>query len=184
MQAKTVSKLVLLGVGAGAAAFIYGRAKKRQRELNADDWMDLPEPDRRDPVQGFEQPSAFHVDPLDLDVELIEDAQIIIDDSDLDLDDPEGEEIETQRTRDVGDLYGMHTPPATDKDLARPEPEGYEHADEGENWLEALEETSAEGGPEPERESVADDEVYRAPHPTEFRDRPVADKGSGGRGGM
>jgi hypothetical protein len=175
---------MLLGVGAGAAAFLYSRAKRRRRELDDEGWMDLPEPDQRDPVQGFEQPSAFHVDPFDVDAETIEEAEVIIEDSELDLDEPELDEVEIRRTRDEGDLYGVHTPPATDKDIARPEPEGYEGADAGENWLESLEEMSAEGGPEPERDIVADDGVYRAPHPSDHRDRPVADKGSGGRGGL
>jgi hypothetical protein len=182
MQAKTVSKLVLLGVGGAAAAILAGRARRRHRDaVSGSDWREVPDP--QDPVQGFDEMSGFHVEPYDLDAEPYEEAEIIVDEAEIDLDEPT-EELEPAPVKDTGDLYGAHMTPATDHNVARAEPDGFEHADEGESWTEALRESAVEGGAIPEREIVADDELYRPPHPTEHRDKPVADKGSGGRGGL
>ena len=90
---------------------------------------------------------------------------------------------EPAHERDAGDLYGAHTPPAQDRD----HPDDDRAFDQGENWLEALEASAAENGPEPERalDDVVDDEdVLRPPHSSDHRDRPVADHGSGGRPGL
>jgi hypothetical protein len=82
--------------------------------------------------------------------------------------------------RDEGDLYGVHTPVASDRQL----PDDDRAFDNGENWIEALEERAAEGGPLPEHElDVVDEADNEHPH-TETKDRPIADLGSGGRGGM
>ena len=88
---------------------------------------------------------------------------------------------------DTGDLYGVRSPHAGDTDLSAPEHlDAFEGADRGENWLEALAEHATESGPEPEEEVVIidDSDAERGHHSTEGRDRPVADKGSGGRGGL
>jgi hypothetical protein len=97
-----------------------------------------------------------------------------------------GEPLDEDVVGDVGELYGVHTPPAVDK-----EPPGYGDAtsasqtETGENWLEALEATSAENGAEPERELDVTDEDDETPHhSTDTRDRPVADRGAGGPAGL
>jgi len=59
--------------------------------------------------------------------------------------------------------------------------------DEGQNWVEALETSAVENGPEPELpldELVDDEDVYRPPHASDARDLPVADRGSGGVRGL
>jgi hypothetical protein len=57
-------------------------------------------------------------------------------------------------------------------------------SDSGENWTEALEARAAEGGPEPEHEiDVFDEADDTHPH-SATKDRPIADLGSGGRGGL
>jgi hypothetical protein len=111
--------------------------------------------------------------------------------------DEEGEEIEgsddaaiervdvdvVAASRDAGDLYGGHTPPALDPDL----PDDDLAAAEGQTWIEALETSAIENGAEPEREldAIVDDEdVWRPPHASRTRDTPVADHGSGGRRGL
>jgi hypothetical protein len=82
--------------------------------------------------------------------------------------------------QDEGDLYGVHTPIASDRQL----PDDDRAFDSGQNWIEALEERSVEGGPLPEHElDVVDEADNKHPH-TETKDRPIADLGSGGRGGM
>ena len=83
---------------------------------------------------------------------------------------------------DVGELYGVHTPPASDTDLGYGD--DYRGVQEGDNWLESLELTSTEGGPTPEHEvDVVDEDDLHHPH-SDTRDRPIADKGAGGRGGL
>ena len=58
--------------------------------------------------------------------------------------------------------------------------------DVGENWLEHLEHTAAELGPEPERVLDMSDESDHAPlhHKSATSDTPVADHGSGGPRGL
>jgi hypothetical protein len=81
---------------------------------------------------------------------------------------------------DSGDLYGVHTPAAADRHI----PDNDASFETGQNWIEALEERAAEGGPEPEHEvDVEDDNDNKHPH-SDHKDRPIADLGSGGRGGM
>ncbi|HEY5945210.1 MAG TPA: hypothetical protein VIV40_06955 [Kofleriaceae bacterium] len=87
---------------------------------------------------------------------------------------------------DTGDLYGIHTPRAADRDLdTTPDREQFVDSNDGENWLETLGKKAAEGGVAAEQEVVVidDSDEHRGHHSTE-RDRPVADKGSGGDGGL
>jgi len=91
-------------------------------------------------------------------------------------------------SRDAGDLYGGHTPPALDRDLPDDDLAAAEGQTwEGQSWIEALETSAIENGAEPEREldAIVDDEdVLRPPHASRTRDTPVADHGSGGRRGL
>jgi hypothetical protein len=86
------------------------------------------------------------------------------------------------RPRDAGELYGAHTPRAAD----RTHPDDDRAFQDGQNWLEALEISATENGPEPEREleSVDDADVLSPPHASDTRDTPVADRGAGGRRGL
>jgi len=82
-----------------------------------------------------------------------------------------------RRKKDGGDLYGVRTPPASDRDV----PDDDHAQADGQNWLEALEERAAEGGPEPEGEvEVVDEDDITTPHSIEAQDRPLADRGSAG----
>jgi hypothetical protein len=83
------------------------------------------------------------------------------------------------------------SPHAADTNLAaREDQDLFEGSWRGETWLEALEEHAMEMGPAPEEEVVIIDDSdiehpdHRGHHPTEWRDRPIADKGSGGPGGL
>jgi hypothetical protein len=101
----------------------------------------------------------------------------------IELDTPAETTLDTvnETLADTGDLYGIHTPPAEDKT----HPDDDVAMREGLNWIEALQADSVEGGTEPERElEMADDaDLDRPPHPTDTRDIPVADRGSGGPAG-
>lgn len=91
---------------------------------------------------------------------------------------------------DTGELYGVHTPHAEDKELDKTEDqESFIDSEAGENWLETLGKKAAEYGAEVEEQlEVIDDSdehiEHRGHHSTESGDRPVADKGSGGPGGL
>ena len=96
-------------------------------------------------------------------------------------------EDRTAKADDVGELYGVHLPPAQDVERgAGPEYAEYAESDFGENWLETLETETAEGGPVPEHEVDPNDDSdhHGGHHATESGDRPVADKGSGGPAGL
>ena len=81
---------------------------------------------------------------------------------------------------DTGELYGVHVSAAEDR--VAPDSD----SSLGENWFESLGHTAAEGGPMPEHEVVIFDESdpHSGPSATDFRDRPKADRGAGGPGGL
>lgn len=204
---RTVSKVLLFGAGAGAIALIAGGTSDRRRprrrivsvpprhrarpERTADAGTDeldaMPSgmvSDFADPViDGIDEVVEYHVevidernvDPVTLDAALADPAlgADIAPDSELD-------EIEAL-VHDTGNLYGVHTQRAVDRDL----PEDSVSFERGENWIEALEATSIENGPEPEAEleAIDDEDVDAPPHPSDTRDTPVADRGAGGPAG-
>jgi hypothetical protein len=159
--------------------------------------------DPEDPTQQLDDLGEFHIEPLAVEAQPAAEAS-----EDLDIAAAENVEGESElgdsredvtgeaeadpyaaTGHDTGDLYGVRTPHAGDTSFAIPEAQGsYEGSDLGEHWLEALEEHAAEMGPVPEEEIVIIDDSdehldHRGHHSTE-RDRPVADKGSGGPGGL
>jgi hypothetical protein len=154
-----------------------------------------------DPVQGFDEVSEPQLMPLEASVQSAEDAEAA---QDLAEREAEVDEIAEQSAgesasagtggatdevsvpepvRDAGDLYGVHTPPAVDRD----HPDDDQAYAEGQNWIEALQTSAIENGAEPERaldDIVDDQDVLRPPHASDTRDTPVADRGSGGPGGL
>jgi hypothetical protein len=130
------------------------------------------------------QPSVVDIDP--------EDPSQVLNDNEEDV-----EEIETpsettmdayaEGAEDTGDLYGVHSPKAADRDLdTTQDQEEFVDSEDGENWLETLGKKSAEYGAEAEEELdvVDDSDEHRGHHKSDNRDRPVADKGSGGNAGI
>jgi hypothetical protein len=55
---------------------------------------------------------------------------------------------------------------------------------DGETWMEALDASATEFGPAPESDVDVVDEQDVPPHPSDVKDTPVADHGSGGRSGV
>lgn len=163
--------------------------------------------DPRDPVQGIDEVHELHIE--DLGVEAMSEADV---EADVEIAQVEvfAEESAEQEAamegivegigeglagepptldtieagaHDTGELYGVHTPRAEDNT----HPDNDAAFEEGQNWLEALETDAIEKGPAAEADLtdvVDDDEVYAPPHPSDVKDTPVADRGSGGRGGM
>jgi hypothetical protein len=187
-----MSKVVLFGLAGGAAAYFYG---KRRRGWQQQDIPDSFAADPRDPVQTFDEINQLHSDELGVEAMTLADAEgdLELAETEAFFDEEEEDELPLdrslnlddieQRAHDVGDLYGIHTPHATD----RGHPDSDQAFEAGQNWIEALETDAAQGGPEPEEgiDDVVDDEdVYDPPHASDTRDRPVADRGSGGSGGI
>jgi hypothetical protein len=155
--------------------------------------------DPEDPSQQLDDLGEFHVEPLDVEarsaVEASEDFDLASAENVEGESEPEEDEVadeaEAAVGRETGELYGVRTPHAGDPDLAAAEDrDSFEGAWRGETWLEALEEHATEMGPAPEEEVVVIDDSdlehpdHRGHNPTEGGDRPVADKGSGGPGGL
>lgn len=93
----------------------------------------------------------------------------------------------TEAADDTGELDGVHVPPSSDRDLdINRDGESFRDSELGEHAFETLEKKMAENGAEPEQELdvVDDSDLERGHHKTDTRDRPVADKGSGGNAGM
>jgi hypothetical protein len=88
---------------------------------------------------------------------------------------------------DTGELYGVHVPPIADGDLdVTADGESFEDSELGEHVFETLEKKAAEIGAEPERvvDVVDNSDGDRRHSSRDRRDRPVADKGSGGPAGV
>ena len=198
--------LLPLALAVAVRTVVRHRRRRRARREAAD--LQRLRPDPTDPLQRLDEAPELAVAPLDVDAVSLADAvaaeDLAILEDDLDATADHDTEViaaagadetaviseavacdltEPPRPRDAGDLYGAHTPPAQDPE----HPDEDRAFDQGENWLEALEASAAENGPEPEREldDVVDDEdVLHPPHASDTRDRPVADHGSGGRAGL
>ena len=187
MRLITLSKMLALGA---AATWVY---KRRHRAAATDAAADTG-PDPNDPVQRIHEDafdvsdlSELDIDALDMaDAEAAQDLAMLENDRDdaaLDLDTPSETTLDTVDAAtegDVGELYGVHTPPAVDRTL----PDDRVAMDDGQNWIEALQESAVEYGAEPEHEIDPIDEMDKPPHPSDLRDRPIADRGSGGPSGV
>jgi hypothetical protein len=156
--------------------------------------------DPSDPVQQLDEAQDFHVEPLDVNVypeaERQDEIDAALDLAESDEDEDERDVVDpddmtaderTAELGDVGELYGVHLPPAQDPQRGSgPELGQYAESDLGQTWLETLETDTAEGGPVPERDVDPNDDSDElgGHHSTESGDRPVADKGSGGPAGL
>jgi hypothetical protein len=160
--------------------------------------------DPEDPTQQLDDTGEIDVDPVAVDA--MSTAEGIADFDRASAENVEGEgesevDIETPSettadayaaaARETGELYGVRTPHAGDPHLSASEDQdSFEGSWRGETWLESLEEHAAEMGPADEEEVVIVDDSdvdhpdHRGHHSTEGGDPPVADKGSGGFGGL
>jgi hypothetical protein len=197
MRLMKLSKWLVLGGAAATAALLLRPRRGSATAPTANEPNVFPradvEIDPDDPVQGFDEASELRVEPLDFDAQSDADVEAgqdlasfetDLDQASLDLDTPAETDLDARIAAEAGhgtgELYGVHTPPAVDRDL----PDDREAMDQGENWLEALQESATEHGAAPEREIDVVDEVDEPPHPSDDRDIPVADRGSAGPGGL
>jgi hypothetical protein len=167
------------------------RAMREASELPQPSIIDI---DPEDPSQLLDDVGQYQV--VDLGVEAQPHAEA---DAELDaaveaadvseIDTPEDTTMDAyaEEADDTGELYGVHTPRAADRDLDKtPDQESFADSEQGEHWLETLGKKAAEYGAEPEEELdvVDNSDEHTGHHSTESGDRPVADKGSGGDGGL
>lgn len=183
-------RYILTSVAVGLAARALIRRRRAHRAAAARAEL-APDPD--DPVQNFNEPPELQAEPFDVDAVSQSDAAAAQDLAALEVDiddDTSGDdaaitaiEEPPARPRDAGDLYGAHTPRAVDRN----HPDDDRAFATGANWIEALEASAVENGPEPERELddiVDDEDILDPPHASDTRDTPVADHGAGGRRGL
>lgn len=150
--------------------------------------------DPEDPAQTLDDVGQIDVEPLDVDAmpeaerdDELARAMAESKEGDLESEDEGEDEERPADTKETGKLYGVRTPHAADADLADgPDHGSFEGAEEGENWLESLSRHAAEGGVAPDEDVTVIDESddHGGTQPSEAADRPVADTGSGGPGGL
>lgn len=193
-----------LALGLAARAFMRHQRARRAASDAGPRRADSFASDPGDPVQRLDEIPELQGMPLEIDALSIDDVEAAQDLASLEAeideiavsDDAAIEMVDVDvlaSSRDAGDLYGGHTPPALDRDpaddaLAATEGQAWDgQTREGQTWIEALETSAIENGTEPERELddiVDDEDVLRPPHASRTRDTPVADHGSGGRRGL
>lgn len=178
MRLLTFSKLLALGA---AAAWVYKRRKSAPTDV-----IEHDDPVQRIADEQFDD-SELSFDAIDAaDAEAAQDLAMLeseIDQRAFEVDAPLETTIDANEVYvegDVGELYGVHTPRAVDNTL----PDDRAAFDDGQNWIEALQESAVEFGAEPEHELDVVDEQDKPPHPSDMRDLPVADRGSGGPAGV
>jgi hypothetical protein len=189
------------------------RERAAMRQANSLPQPSLVDIDPEDPTQLLDEAGQFSIVDTDLDAQPQAEADAELDaalaavageeDGEDDAEvaaangDEDARELDTpsqtaadayiEAADDTGDLYGVHMPPAADPDLdINRDGESFKDSDLGEHAFETLEKKMAENGAEPEHEiDVTDDsDIERGHHKSDNRDRPVADKGSGGNAGM
>jgi hypothetical protein len=186
----------------------HDRERQAMRQANDLPQRSLVDIDPEDPSQLLDEAGQFSVVGTDLDAQPSAEGEAEIDAAvatgageedgvESEEADDDARELDTpaqttadayiEAADDTGELYGSHLPPAADPDLdVSSDGETFKDSDLGEHTFETLEKKMAENGAEPEHElDVTDDsDIERGHHKTDTRDRPVADKGSGGPAGM
>jgi hypothetical protein len=177
---RPITKLVLFGGPPLVVGVVFVVGKRRSTRVREPEEPEVAAPGedvnvtvREQSLEGIDEAAQLHIEELDLEARAVRDLE-------------EPQEIAapptevTRAARGSGELYGVHTPSAVDHEL----PDGDASFDEGENWIEALEASAIENGPEPERElDIVDEDDLTSP-PTDTRDIPVADRGSAGPRGL
>ncbi len=157
------------------------------REASALPGGSLVDIDPEDPSQLLDDAGQFSIVDVEVEAQPQAEADAELDAAVATTADDYTDIIDATDLGDAGDLYGVRMPPAADKDLdVTRDRESFSDANLGEHAFETLEKKMAEGGAEPEAELEIEDDSdeHRGHHKTDRRDRPVADKGSGGKAGL
>jgi hypothetical protein len=176
------------------------RERQAMRDANRMPQRSIVDIDPEDPTQRIDDAGQYSITDLGVEAQPSAEAAADVDtavaeasgekDSEELIEEPDettSDAYAAAEKKDTGDLYGVHTPRAQDRDLDKNrDQESFKDSEQGENWLETLEKKAAETGAEPEEELdvIDDSDPDRGHTSTESGDRPVADKGSGGPGGL
>jgi hypothetical protein len=176
------------------------REREAMREANRMPQRSIADIDPEDPTQRIDDAGQYSITELGVEAQPSAEGDADIDTAMADSSGEEaGEELieEPDETtadahaaavkKDSGDLYGVHTPRANDRDLDKNrDQEDFKDAEQGEHWFETLGKKATESGAEAEEELdvIDDSDPEGGHHSTESGDRPVADKGSGGPSGL
>ena len=143
--------------------------------------------DPEDPSQLLDEAGQFGIVDMNVEAQPQAEADAELDAAVATTADDYTDIVDATDLGDAGDLYGVRIPPAADKDLdVSADRESFSDSALGEHAFETLEKKMAEGGAEPEAElDIEDDsDEHRGHSKSDRRDRPVADKGSGGKAGL
>ena len=155
---------------------------------------ELPQPSLVDidpevPSQLLDDAGQYTALPVDVDALPVDEAEADVQAATVaSVEEPNETDMDAyaEQADDTGELYGVHTPRAADRDLDKTDDqESFADSEMGENWLETLGKKAAEYGAEAEEVlDPVDNSDEHTHHSSERGDRPVADKGSGGPGGL
>lgn len=173
------------------------------REANKLPQPSLVDIDPEDPSQLLDDAGQFSVVDVNLDAQPQAEADAELDaalaevageegsyeEDSVELDTPSETTADAyaEAADDTGELYGVHLPSPADKDIdVNPDGESFKDSELGEHAFETLGKKMAEIGADPERDIdvVDNSDGDRGHNSTDRKDRPVADKGSGGDGGL
>lgn len=149
----------------------------------------MPTTKQQDPGQLLDEAGEFSViDVVGVDAQPHAEADAELDEAVATTAEDYTDIIDATDIGDAGDLYGVHVPRAADpeSDLVR-DRDAFEQEREGEHVFESLQRKMAESGtadPEEDVEFEDDSDPLGGHRKTDTRDRPVADKGSGGPAGL
>lgn len=180
-----------------------GRDRQAMREANTLPQPSLVDIDPEDPSQLLDDAGQFSVVDVNLDAQPQAEADAELDaalaevageegsyeEESVELDTPSETTADAyaDAADDTGELYGVHLPSPADKDIdVNPDGESFKDSELGEHAFETLGKKMAEIGADPERDIdvVDNSDGDRGHSSTDRKDRPVADKGSGGDGGL
>jgi hypothetical protein len=142
--------------------------------------------DPEDPSQLLDEAGQFSIVELDAQPQAEADAEL--DAAVATTADDYTDIIDATDIGDAGDLYGVHVPRAADPESdVKPNRDAFDGEEDGEHVFESLEKKMAENGtanPEEDVELEDESDPQGGHRKTDTRDRPIADKGSGGAGGL
>src|SRR5690242_9791808 len=122
------------------------RAMQEASALPGDSIVDV---DPEIPSQLLDDAGQFSVMTIDVDAQPDAEGEADIEAATVTAEAGEGEDTNldayAEQADDTGDLYGVHTPHASDRDLDKtPDQESFIDSEMGENWLETLGKKAAE----------------------------------------
>lgn len=144
--------------------------------------------DPEDPTQLLDEAGQFSVVDLELEAQPHAEADADLDAAVATTAEDYSDIIDATDIGDAGDLYGVHVPRASDPQSdIRGDREAFDAESDGEHMFDSLQRKMTENGTaDPEEDVRFEDASDRqgGHRKSDTRDRPIADKGSGGKSGL